>query len=84
MIQHLYLPHVFRLVVTIHHCKTAFCALWLYFSALSYIENIYLCFQKIDLFNGAHGEETDPPCQKYAAKWLITYINPFSRARGVF
>jgi len=24
MIQYLYWPHVFRLVVTIHHCKTAF------------------------------------------------------------
>jgi len=37
VIQYLYLPHVFRLVVTIHHCKTAFCALWLYFSALSHV-----------------------------------------------
>ena len=62
MIQYLYLPHVFRLVVTIHCCKTAFCALWLYFSALSRIEKRLSVFSKIDLFNGTHGEETDPPC----------------------
>ena len=84
MIQYLYLSHVFRLVATIHHCKTAFCALWLHFSALSHIEKRLSVFSKNRFFNGARGEETDPPCWKYAAKWLITYINPFSRARGVF
>jgi len=43
-----------------------------------------MCFQKIDLFNGMCSGETDPLPYKYAAKCLITYINPFSTARGVF
>jgi len=46
MIQYLYLPHVFRLVVTIHCCITAFCALWLYFSALSRIGKRLSVFSK--------------------------------------
>jgi len=62
MIQYLYLSHFFRLVATIHCCKTAFCALWLHFSALSRIGKHLSVFSKIDLFDGARGKETDPPC----------------------
>jgi len=62
MIQYLYLPYVFRLVATIHRCKTASCALWLHSSALSHIGKRLSVFSKIDLFNGARGEETDSPC----------------------
>jgi len=46
VIQYLYLPHVFSLVVTIPHCKTAFCALWLYFSGLSHIGKHLSVFSK--------------------------------------
>jgi len=46
VIQYLYLPHVFRLVVTVHHCKTTFCALWLYFSALSHVGKCLHVFSK--------------------------------------
>jgi len=46
MIQYFYLPHVFRLVATIHHYKTAFCVLWFYFSALSRIEKCLSMFSK--------------------------------------
>jgi len=46
---YLYLPCVFRLVATIHHCRTAFCALWLYFSALSHVGKFLHVFSKIDL-----------------------------------
>jgi len=49
IIQYLCLPHVFRLVVTIHRCKTAFCALWLYFSVLSHIGKYLSVFSKINL-----------------------------------
>jgi len=50
MIQHLYLAHIFRLVVAIHHCKTAFCALWLYFNALSHIGKRLSVFSKNQSF----------------------------------
>jgi len=46
MIQYLYLSHVFRLVANIHRCKTAFCAFWLCFSALSRVGKRYVCFPK--------------------------------------
>jgi len=62
MIQYLYLPHVFRLIVTIHHCKAAFYALWLCFSALSHVGKRLCVFSQIDLFNGTHGKEMDPHC----------------------
>jgi len=45
--------------VTIHHCKTAFCAFWLYLNALSHIGKHLRLFSKIDLFNGMRGEEMD-------------------------
>jgi len=35
--------------MTIHHCKTAFCVLWLYFSALSCTEKRLSVFSKINL-----------------------------------
>jgi len=57
VIQYLYLPHVFRLVVTIHHCTTAFCTLWLYFSALSNGGKCLCVFSKINLFNGTFSED---------------------------
>jgi len=60
VIQYLYLPHVFRLVVTINHCKTVFCALWFYFSASSHVGKRLHVFSKFHLFNGMCGEETDP------------------------
>jgi len=41
-------------VVTIHHCKSALCALWLHFSALSRVGKRLSVFSKIDLFNGMH------------------------------
>jgi len=44
MIQYL---HVFRLVVTIHQCNTAFCVLWLYFNALSRIGKRLSVFKKL-------------------------------------
>jgi len=59
MIQYLYLSHVCRLVVTIHHFKTAFYALWLWFSALSHVGKYLYLFSKIDLFNGMCDKETD-------------------------
>jgi len=57
-----HLLHVFRLVVTIHHCKTAFCALWLHSSALSHVGKCLCVFSKIDLFNGTHDEEMATHC----------------------
>jgi len=82
VIQFLYLPHVFRLFVNIHCCKTAFCALLLYFSALSHVGKCLHVFSKISLYNDTRGEEMVPHCYKYV--WLIIYIIPFSRARRVF
>jgi len=62
MIQYLYLTDVFRFVATIHRFKTAFCALWLYFSVLSRIGKHLSVFSKNRSFNGTRGEGTDPPC----------------------
>jgi len=45
-VQYLYLLHIFRLVVTISHCKTAFCALWLNFSAISHVGKAFTCVFK--------------------------------------
>jgi len=61
IIRYLYLPQVFRLVATIHHCKTAFCALWFYFSTLSHIGKHLSVFSKKSIFNGTRNEEMDPP-----------------------
>jgi len=50
--------HVFRLFVAIHCCKIEFFALWLCFSALSYVGKCLHVFSKINLFNGMSGKET--------------------------
>jgi len=50
MIKYLYLPHVFRLVATIHHCKTAFLCFMALLQCLITYRKAFMCVFKKSIF----------------------------------